>query len=57
MVKIYKHIENTQIHSVYDAKTDTLIVSTNEAAKNGVIYLTHLEQKPKYLKAKYGRSI
>ncbi|MCI9597922.1 MAG: hypothetical protein HFE75_11635 [Firmicutes bacterium] len=54
MVKIYKHIENTQIHSVYDAETDTLIVSTNEAEKNGVIYLHNMEQKPKHLKAKYG---
>ena len=39
MKKIHIYIEDPNIHSIYEKETDTLYISLNLKAKEGVIYI------------------
>lgn len=37
--KAYRYIEDPRIYAIYITKTNTLLVTTNEAGYNGLIYI------------------
>jgi len=39
MKKVYIYIEDPNIHSIYEKETDTLYISLNPRAKEGIIYI------------------
>ena len=39
MKKILIYIEDPNIHSIYEKETDTLYISLNPKAKDGIVYI------------------
>lgn len=39
MTKIYSHLPDPEVYGIYDGRKDILIISTNPAARKGIIVL------------------